>query len=242
MRNDNNKITGKIYGIGIGPGEYKLLTLKAVETLKRVKTVFAPKPSNEGTSFARSIIKSIGLRKKRYVELPFPMIKDRNKLMKYWLDAGKKIAKEVKLNGETAFITIGDPFIYSTYIYLYETIKRNHPLIKMETIPGISSINASACAAGIPLLKGKEKLAVVPAMESADAIRKTLKEFDTIVIMKVGSRFSKVVAVLAEMNLLSNSVMISRAGCPDEKIIQDLSSLKDAKQAYLSVIIVRKNK
>ena len=158
MRNDN-LIKGKLYGVGIGPGDPKLLTLKAKEALEKADIIFAPKGSDEGISVARGIIEQVIENKKTYVELTFPMTKDKKLLREYWKKAGQRIAGELKKGKQAAFVTLGDPFIYSTYIYLLKMLKQDFPGIKVETIPGISAFNAAASRAGFSLLEGREKMA-----------------------------------------------------------------------------------
>lgn len=259
MRNDNKEINpalhkkehilekkcgvnGRLYGIGIGPGDPKLLTLRAQEILNEVDTIFVPKASGGGKSCARSIVEAVILEPKKFIELTFPMTTDKKKLESYWLSAAKKIVEELKRDKDTAFVTIGDPFIYSTYIYLLETLRNNFPGIKSETIPGISAFNAAAAVVGMPLVKGEEKLAILPVTKNLKGVREALKEFDTVVLMKIGLKLASVIRLLKKMGLLDSSVLVSHAGQPNEKVVRDFNSLEDKKLGYLSVVIVRSKK
>lgn len=242
MRNDYKKIKGKLYGVGIGPGEPKLLTIKAKEILDKVDTIFVPKANDNEVSCARSIIQACVAGKKKYVELVFPMTKNKKILKAYWQKAASRIALEIGKNKDAAFVTIGDPFIYSTYIYLLKTLRRDFPDIEAQTIPGISSFNAAAACAQFPLVEGSEKLAVLPVKRNLEGLKEALGGFDTVVLMKVGSKLKNVIRLLKEMRLLKNSLLVSRAGHPEEKIIRGLDSLKDKKLGYLSVIIVKRKK
>src|SRR3989338_6996049 len=238
MRNDN-LIKGKLYGVGIGPGDPKLLTLKAKDALEKADIIFAPKGSDEGISVARGIIEQVVKGEKTYIELTFPMTKDKNLLKKYWKKAGQRIAGELKKGKQSAFVTLGDPFIYSTYIYLLRIIKQDYPKIEVETIPGISAFNAAASRAGFSLLEGKEKMAVLPVNETMDGIEDALKDFDTVVLMKVGAKLQKVIRLLKQKGLAKNAVLISRVGHPNEKIIRNIANIKDKELGYLSVIFVK---
>ncbi len=240
MRDADKKISGKFYGVGIGPGDPKLLTLRAAEILNEVDTVFVPMASDGGRSCARSIVEGATSGRKHFVELTFPMTKDKAILSRYWLRAAGRIADELKNKRSAAFVTIGDPFIYSTYIYLLETLRKNFPNIKAETIPGITAFNAAAAAGELPLVKGDETLAVVPVTKNFKGLRKILKGFDTVVLMKVGSKLESVIRLLKEMKLAKSSILVSHAGQANEKIIRGLSSLKDKRLGYLSVIIVKR--
>lgn len=245
MRDDYKKIgsvKGKLYGVGIGPGDPKLLTIKAKEILDKVGIIFVPKANDNEASCARSIIEACVQGKKKYAELTFPMTKNKEILKTYWQNAASRVAFEVRKNKEAAFVTIGDPFIYSTYIYLLKTLRRNFPGIEAQTIPGISSFNAASASAQFPLVEGNERLAVLPVKKNLHGIREVLGEFDTVVLMKVGSKLKKVIRLLKEMDLAKTSFLVSHAGQPEEKIIRGLDSLKDEKLGYLSVIIVKRKK
>lgn len=202
--------------------------------------VFSPKASEEGTSLARSIIEASTSKPKEFVELTFPMTKDERVLKIYWQRAAEKIAKEIGKGKEVAFVTIGDPFIYSTYIYLLEALRQNFPDVEVETIPGISAFNAAASRAEVPLVEGDESLVILPVTRDLRGLKEAFKEFDTVVLMKVGSKVDKITALLKELDLLKSSILVSHVGCPEEKIIRDFHSLeKGERWGYLSVIIVK---
>lgn len=240
MRNGHNKIIGKLYGVGIGPGDPKLLTIRAKEILDTVDTIFVPKAKDDGRSCARLIVEAAASESRNFVELTFPMTNDRKKLESYWLGAAKRIVEELKRKRTAAFVTIGDPFIYSTYIHLLVTLRNNFPGVIVETIPGVTSFNAAAASCGLPLLKGDEKLAILPVTGGIKDLRPTLKKFDTVVLMKIGSKLGRVIHLLKKIGLIKHSILVSHAGQVGEKIIRDLSSLKDERAGYLSVIIVKR--
>lgn len=234
------KNSSKLYGVGLGPGDPGLVTLKAKQILDKVDVVFAPRGSEEGSSLARTIVESVTETKKKFVELTFPMTTDKIILNKYWINAARMIAQEIQKGKEVAFVTIGDPFIYSTYTYLLKTLKSNFKGIDVETVPGVTAFNAASCRLQFPLVEGSQKLAVLPVTASLNGLRQALTEFDTVVLMKVGAKLNKVVCLLKELGLVNRAVLISRVGHKDEKIIRNLALLRDKKAGYLSVILVRK--
>ena len=231
---------GKLYGIGIGPGDPKLLTLKAKEILDKVEIIFVPKGSEDGASYARSIVEAVTTSPKTFVELVFPMTKNEPILNRYWSNAANRIAKYIDKGKEVAFVTIGDPLIYSTYIYLLKALRRNFPKVDFETVPGISAFNAAASKANFSLVEGNERLVVVPVRKDLRGLRETIEEFDTVVLMKVGAKLGKIIALLEELGLTKQAVLVSRVGCRDEKVIHDLTGLKDKKIGYLSIILIKK--
>lgn len=230
----------KLYGIGLGPGDPGLVTLKAKEMLDRVDIVFAPKSSDDAVSLAAEIVEAVTEKRKNLIELTFPMTRDENVLNKYWMNAARTIARHIRSGKEAAFVTIGDPSIYSTYGYLSRILSHNFKDIVVETIPGISAFNAASCRVQLPLAEGREKLAVVPVAGDLEGVRRALIEFDTIALMKVGAKLGKVTRLLKELGLIDKAILISRVGHKNEKVIRGLSGLRDKKAGYLSVILVRK--
>lgn len=232
---------GRLYGVGLGPGDPKLVTLRAKEILDAADIIFVPKGTEDGSSWARGIVEAVVSKEKDFTELTFPMTSDKKVLNRYWMNAACRIAKEVRRGKRTVFVTIGDPFIYSTYGYLLKTLRANFPGIDIETVPGVSAFNAASAKVQFPLTEGSQRMAVVPVRDDLKGVRQALLDFDTVVLMKVGSKLDKVVRLLKELRLVKNAVLISRLGHEGEKIIYDLASLKDKSTGYLSVILVKKD-
>ncbi|MDI6801503.1 MAG: precorrin-2 C(20)-methyltransferase [Thermodesulfovibrionales bacterium] len=250
-------MTGKLYVIGVGPGDPELLTLKAVRILREVPCICVPKGKEEGQSLALSIAqKAINLDGKEILEAYFPMVKTResqesgvnsqgikkisvNGLDEKWDEAADAILNKLKSGTDVAFLTIGDPTIYSTFFYVHERLVKVSPCLQIVFIPGISSINASAAAAGTSLSLADEKIAILPATYIED-IKDTLKEFDTVILMKVHRVFSKIRSALRELALIEKTIYISRAGMDEEKIFKNLDDVKDEDLNYFSLMIIRK--
>ncbi len=154
-------------------------------------------------------------------------------------EAAAEVAERVRQGSDVAFITIGDPFLYSTFLYLYRIFRERYPDIPVEVVPGISSVSAAAVAAGMPLGLASERIAIIPAAFEED-LRRTLGEFDTVVLMKVSRVFDGIYALLQELGLERNGAFISRVGSPEEEVVFDLGSLVGRKLDYLSLLIVKK--
>lgn len=231
---------GKFYGIGVGPGDPELLTIKALRALEDVDVLFVPRSSSDKDSLALGVVEK-NLKKKHQVqELSFPMSKDPKILSKSWSDAGRAVAGQVLAGRRAAFITIGDPMFYSTYAYLLRYMKDNHPEIEVENIPGVTSFAACASYLGTPLVEGEETLAVIPAAYGLDRLKEALQAFDNIVVMKVHRRFPEVLALLQEAGLADKTVYLSRCGYADQYFTRDLASLAGGGLDYMSLLIVRK--
>ncbi|NCO66742.1 MAG: precorrin-2 C(20)-methyltransferase [Candidatus Aquicultor secundus] len=236
---------GRLYGIGIGPGDTQLLTLKSVEVLNSVDVIFTPRSAPKRNSIARKIIEPALKGKAQIIELTFPMTKDKGELESHWSTAAAEVAGILREGKNAAFVTLGDPFFYSTYIYLYNKLKEEYPEADIITLPGISSAFASASAAGVPIAIGDEKLAIIPLPRDTAAIRPYLEMFDTVIILKVGEKLRGLIDVLTELGLQDNAVLVQKVSQKgSERIITGLSGLSEAELdevGYLSTVMVKKN-
>jgi precorrin-2/cobalt-factor-2 C20-methyltransferase len=156
-----------------------------------------------------------------------------------WDETSKKIIDKLDQGKDVAFLTLGDPAVYSTYFYLHDRLLELQPGLKIEIIPGVSSVNAAAARARISLGLGNDRIALLPA-NYMDNLRSALETFDTVVLMKVNKVLNEIVTLLSEMKLVENAVCISRAGLEDEKVFHDIRMIDQNKLNYFSMIIVRK--
>ena len=231
----------KIYAVGVGPGDPELLTRKAERILREVPVICAPTATPADSSYALSIVEPFLDRNRQEVIVQvFPMRKDQEGLAEFWETAADEVAEKVRQGSDVAFITIGDPFLYSTFLYLYRIFRERYPDIPVEVVPGISSVSAAAVAAGIPLGMASERIAILPATFEEKDLARTLQEFDTVVLMKVSRVFDGVYALLQELGLERNGVFVSRVGSAEQEVVFDLGSLVGRKLDYLSLLIVKK--
>jgi precorrin-2/cobalt-factor-2 C20-methyltransferase len=261
-------MSGQLSVVGVGPGDPELLTLKAARILKEVPVLFVPKGREEGVSLALSIVqRALDLDGKEIVELHFPMMKTAphpgplpggarekvdsplsrgereesaaRELDIKWMQAADAVMNRLDKGLDAAFITIGDPSIYSTFFYLYDRLLERRPSLKIEVVPGVSSINAAACRAGLSLGLGNERIAILPA-NYMDSLHETLEKFDTVVLMKVNKVFGVVKDTLDKMHLTERATYVARAGMEDERIRKDLRQVTEEDLNYFSLVIVRK--
>lgn len=232
--------TGNFYGIGVGPGDRELITIKAVRVIKSVDCIFAPKADSKKSSLALDIVRDVCVGK-RIVEQVYPMTMDKTKLESAWMSSAKEIEKEIKAGNNVAYLTIGDPLTFSTYCYLLQQLAKLIPSHNIHTIPGITSYNAAASLANYPLIEQNEKLAIIPVSMEITELRHILNSFDTVILMKVAKKLDDVIELLEEMKLIDNSLFASYIGFDNEFITRDIASLKGSGRGYLSIIIVRKS-
>jgi len=230
---------GNFYGIGLGPGDPELLTLKALHTIQRVDCIFVPKSDAKEDSLALEIVRNY-VEGKRIIEQVYPMTKDKSTLNTAWLKAAEEIRSEVMAGHDVAYLTLGDPLTFSTYIYLLRHLNTLLPDQAIHTIPGITSYNAAACIANYPLLTGDERLAVVPVPKDIMELRPILETFDTVVMMKVAKKLDEVIQLLEEMKLSENALFASYIGQMNAYLTCDIVSLKGSGRGYMSVLIVKR--
>lgn len=234
-------MSARLYAVGVGPGDPELLTLKAVRVLRAADVIVAPTGQAEAASYALGIVAAHLDRTRQLVlERVFPMSRDEEELRPHWEATAAEVAGHVRAGRTVAFVTIGDPLLYSTFLYLLRILRERYPEIAVEIVPGITSIGAAAAAAGMPLALATERVALLPANCAEEQLRQTLLDFDSVVLLKVSRVFDRVHALLVELGLERQAVFVRRVGSSDEEIITDLASLVGLKLDYLSLLIVRK--
>ncbi|KXS43887.1 MULTISPECIES: precorrin-2 C(20)-methyltransferase [unclassified Candidatus Frackibacter] len=233
-------MAGKFYGVGVGPGDPELMTLKAKRVLEEVDIICTPKSAVGKESIALSIVEEVLGGDLEIKELIFPMTHNQDKLNKFWDEATAEIKEELEQEKDVAFITIGDPLLYSTYIYVLRRLEKNTD-IEIETVPGINSYSACSAAMNRPLAEKNETVAIIPAAYDYDNLDEILANFDNTVLMKVARNFDDIVAKLDKVGITENSFYASRCGREDEFITTDLKSLCGEDLDYLSMVITKQS-
>jgi precorrin-2/cobalt-factor-2 C20-methyltransferase len=232
---------GKLYAIGVGPGDPELLTLKARRILSEVPLIFIPQKSTRSDSLAYTVIKQWTGRPGQKIEpLIFPMSQEAETLAFHHTQAASKIMESLAAGLDCAFINIGDSLLYGTFIYILQILQKQRPDIAVEVIPGISSVNASAAAALMPLTSDDERLAVLSAETDDVFIRRTLLEFDTVVFLKVSLTFDRLLKLLDELQLTRKAVLVRHCSTDRQEIVRDISTLKGRSIDYFSMLLVRR--
>ena len=236
-------MAGTLYGIGVGPGDPELLSLKGYRLLRSVPLVYVPVSGPGGQSYARAIVAEyLTPDIQEIIELPFAMRENEAGMAAQWRKNAERIADGLATGRDAAFLTEGDPLLYSTFVHVAGALATLRPELAVIAVPGVSSIQAAAAAAGMPLADGNERLAIVPATSDPAALRTALIEFDTVVIMKAASAMDRVVELLMELDLAEGAVCISRCGRPDETIVRDVRTLPGQRLDYFSLVIVRRRR
>lgn len=230
-----------LYGIGVGPGDPELLTMKAALILSECKQVIVPKAKSDGGSVALRIAERYIGANAEIREMVFPMTTDKTRLAQSWRESAQKVAELLAL-GDTCFLTLGDAFLYSTYIYLLRALEEILPSVRVVTVPGITSFSASAALTRFPLGEGKEPITIIPTDDDLSPAREAILRGGTVVLMKIGHRLPAILELLEEVGALESAVLVQKAGQADERIERNLRELRQpevvAEAGYLSVILV----
>lgn len=231
----------KLYAIGVGPGAPDLITLRAAEILKRVPVVFSPLSAMGTTSRALDVVRGlIDPSWQQIVELTFPMQKEQDELEGEWEDAATEIVEQLRRHGEGAFITIGDVSLYSTFIYVQRILEVQHPDLIVEMVPGIPSFSAMTALMGMPYGQGDDRIAILPATFGPDRIAAVLREFETVILMKVNRVIDEVLDTLEQLGLTDHATFVSKCGMPDQDVVYDVRTLRGQRPSYFSILLVTK--
>lgn len=238
----NNK-TGTLYGLGVGPGDPELITLKSVRILKSVDVVFAASSTKNSHSLAMNIARPHIPDTTNMVILSFPMTKDKNETRLVWEKHAHTISEELRQGKDAAFLTLGDPMTYSTFGYILKHIRILAPDIKVESIPGITSYQAAASRINTPLVEGEESLLIIPGTRFSEKYKKVSKETENIVILKAYRNIKEIVSALEDdNNLFNNCTGITNCGLPGEEIVRSIDILSNKQPNYWTLIIAKQKK
>lgn len=233
---------GKLYGIGVGPGDSELLTVKGARLIGEADVIITPKTEKKDGSVALTIAKTYIQEHTEIVPVVFPMVLNDSEQQEGWEEARRIIVGLLDAGKQVVFLTLGDPMFYSTYMYVYRLVEQAG--YEIETVPGVTAYCAIGARLGYPIVEKEEVLAIVPATAPKDKIDKVLAVADDAVIMKVYRNFGEVQDILKKYDMADNAVMISRCGLDGEEIYEAVDSLpRDLKLNYLSTILTkRKNR
>jgi precorrin-2/cobalt-factor-2 C20-methyltransferase len=230
---------GTLYGIGVGPGDPELITVKGARLLGQCKHVFTPKARTAADSLALSIAGRYLNPGSQVHELIFPMTSDQGELSRHWMASAGEIATALKSGEDACFLTLGDPLLYATYIYLLRELKALLPEARIVTIPGVTAFSAAAALADFPVGEKKTPVTIIPTTDDLEDVRRALSGGGTVILMKIGRRLREVLNLLEEAKVIDRSVFVSHAGMENERVETNLRRLsaEDPQAGYLSIIL-----
>lgn len=227
----------KFYGIGVGPGDPELLTLKAVKVLSEIDVLLIPQTQKDKKGVAYTIIDPFLKENVELIYIDFPMIIDEELFAEAGNKAADIIKEQVELGRSCAFVTLGDPSVYSTYGYIVKALKGG---VEIETIPGITSFCAAAALANRPLVEKDEILTIIPMNASDKRIEAVLEVSDAFAFMKIYKREERVANHLKKHRLVEDGVLVQRCGFKEAKVHNDVISSLEKNEDYLTLVLSRK--
>jgi precorrin-2/cobalt-factor-2 C20-methyltransferase len=228
-------VTGTLYGLGVGPGDPELLTLKALRILRDCYVVAYPQP-DDGPSFARSIAAPYLTAEQLEISIIIPMDVSRDPAQEVYKQAAETIAHHLDAGSDVAVLCEGDPFFYGSFMYLYRHLAGHY---RCEVVPGVSSLMASSSALGRPLAARNDVLTVVPGPLQNEELRARIEASDAVAIMKLGRHFPRVRTLLREMGLEKSAGYCERISLENQKVMP-LSEASFENAPYFSMILIYK--
>jgi precorrin-2/cobalt-factor-2 C20-methyltransferase len=224
---------GRLYGLGVGPGDPELITLKALRILQSAPVVAYPISDRQQQGMARSIVLQYLQPKQIEVPLYFPF-KLEVSARSYYDKAAETLTQYLQAGQDVVVLCEGDPFFYGTFMYLYHRLAAKFPT---EVVPGVSSAIASAATLGVPLAYRNDVYLVISAILPAATLKAKLAISDAAVIIKLGKHFTKVKNILTELGLDNRAKYIAYATMSEQKTIE-IDRVNPSEVPYFSSIVI----
>lgn len=233
---------GKLYGVGVGPGDAELMTFKAARVIEKADVIFTAASSKNTYSLAVEIAKPHICRPTPTIFLPFPMTSDETVKKEAWNRNAREIA-DVLAQGLTAvFLTLGDPMTYSTFGYVLKSLKHIMPHADIETIPGITSYQAASARINRILVEAEESLLITSGAYGGDHLRECTKRVENVVMMKAYKNVRDINEALKDSGFSDDCVAISKCGRKGEEIIENVDALEMRPPNYWTLILAGRRK
>ena len=237
----------QLTGIGVGPGDPDLLTVKAVKAIQDADMIMCPASAEDRPSIALSVVDTLIDKSKNQeiVKLIFPMTKDKAILEAHWKENSKIMAEKVLSGKNVVYLTVGDPYLYSTWIYMHREISKKHPEMKITVIPGIVSMFTFASKVGISIAEGAEKVSIIPSCYDLTSVKEIAKNSEVLVFLKDGRYFDQVIELVRESGFPEDSIFaIGQDLGTDKEIIRKLR-LGDVNDdtlttKYFSILVIKR--
>jgi precorrin-2/cobalt-factor-2 C20-methyltransferase len=232
---EQRRMSGKLYGVGVGPGAPDLITLRAWRLITGAQVIAYPAPDS-GQSFARSIV--AGCLRKDQIEIPIvvPMRVERFPAARVYDEACENIAAHLDAGRDVIVLCEGDPFFYGSFMYVYERLADKYDC---EVVPGVSSIMTGAAVSGIPLAARNDVLTILPGPLPDDELTERINAADALVIMKVGRHLKRIRDLLSALNLLDKAIYLERVSLGEQRMMP-LADMTDESAPYFSMITIYK--
>ncbi|GAB4255940.1 MAG: precorrin-2 C(20)-methyltransferase [Deferrisomatales bacterium] len=230
---------GTFYGIGVGPGDPELLTLKAVRVLREVDVVFTSAQERTGKSLALDAARPHLPEGCSVMPLSFAHTFEGVASGEAHRRNARAVLEVLRRPASAAFLTVGDPMTYSTFTYLLAAVRELEPGTPVAVVPGVTSFCAAAASAVEPLVEGDESLAVVSASRGTAHLRDALDVADTVVVMKAYRHMDEVCALVEQRGLQESATFSAECTRPEEVTVRGLEAIRRLPPRYMSLFLIR---
>ncbi len=228
-------MTGTVYGIGVGPGDPDLITLRALRVLRAAPVLAYPAPER-GESLARSIVAPHLPGGQLEIPIRMPMVPGRFPAREVYERASEQLRGHLRAGRDVAVLCEGDPFFYGSFLYLFGRMVASFPV---RVVPGVSSLNACAAVLGAPLATRNDVLTVVPAPLDEARLEQLLKQAEAAAVIKLGRHFGKVRRVLTRLGLAAQARYVEHATMGSQRMLP-LAEVPADEVPYFSMILLHK--
>jgi precorrin-2/cobalt-factor-2 C20-methyltransferase len=236
---DKENYGGTLFGVGVGPGDPELLTLKALHVIQATPVIAVPQATSDGDSYALQIVQDLLRPEQEIIKLHFAMVKDLDVRKRHRQLAAHTVAEHLTAGRDVAFLTEGDPLLYSTFAYLLDLMPEGTPV---EVVPGISSYQAAAAQVQQSLVQAGQRLAILPATgENLKELPAILDLFDTVILFKIKHNLARVLQALDALDLTAETVLVERASHPQGRVVRDIRFLQEVGVHYMSLLILSRS-
>ena len=236
-----------LIGIGVGPGDVELLTVKAVKAINNADIIMCPASNESRPSIALAVVSPIIDKSKNQeiIKLIFPMTKDKDILKTSWKKNAKIMAETVLTGKNVVYLTVGDPFLYSTWIYMHKDLKENYPDMDISVIPGIVSMFTFAAKVGVSVAEGAEKVAIIPSCYDLSSVKEIAKHSESMIFLKDGRYFDQVIDLVREAGFSADSIFaIGQDLGTDHEIVRKLTlgevTPDTLTSKYFSIMVIKR--
>ena len=228
-------MTGTLYGIGVGPGDPELLTLKAHRLLTAATVIAYPAP-DDGESFARSIVAQYLKPEQTEIPIVIPMRTERFPASQVYDEKSAQIAGHLRADEDVVVLCEGDPFFFGSFMYLFERLSGD---FSCEVVPGISSLMAASAVLKQPLAARNDVLTILPAPLDDETLLDRLNSADAVAIIKIGRHFSRVRDLIERTGLMDRAGYLERVSLGNQQVMP-LVKVSEDTAPYFSIILIYK--
>ncbi len=232
--------SGTFYAIGVGPGDPELMTLKAVRLLRESPCIYVPTSRLSTQTWVTDVVQLYATEGVDICPVSFSLGADREARQKHWRQTAAAIVDQLQQGKDVAFVSLGDPLLYSTCIYLIRSLQEQWSQVPIEIVPGISAYAHCAALTNFAVGEGEQSVNILPTVTAIDDLQSAINKGGTLVLMKIGRHLQAIIDLLEENELIEQAVFVARAGLPDQCIETDLRRLRSADPAVgnLAIILV----